>query len=195
MANKIYQIVVVILLLIIGGFLLFNQSCGQKTSKSTIDTIYVKSHDTKHTLTIKEPYPVPYKIEVPGTPGATITIPAIVDALKILIDYYTKRSYNDSIVNDSVSIYLKEEVFKNELKRLYVGYKWKAKTMVIKETKIQEKQLLFIGAEPYGNLNQFGMFASVDFDTKKALFGYGYDPFNKVHKISVKGKLRLWKKK
>lgn len=194
MLNKIKDIAIIGLLVAVLLLIIFNRGCESKQSNSTIDTVYVKATKEYHTLqTITNPKP--YIVQIPGTPGATVTIPAIVDSGAVVRDYFTKRVYNDSLMNDSVTVYLTEEVCKNELKRIKTGYRWKVPTMVIKETKVVEKQLMFLGLEPYGNLNSFGMFASADFDTKKALFGYGYDPFNKTHKISVKAKIRLWKKK
>jgi len=195
MINKIKDIIIIALSVIALLSFIFNRGCESKQSNSTIDTVYLKSTDRYHNMPFLVEVPKPYRVEIPGTQGATVTIPANVDSGAVVRDYFTKRSYNDSIVNDSLSIYLQEEVFKNELKRVKVGYRWKAPTMLIKETKVAEKQLMFIGLEPYGNLNSFGMFASADFDTKRAMYGYGYDPFNKTHKISVKAKIRLWKKK
>lgn len=195
MISKIKDIIIIALSVIALLSFIFNRGCESKQSNSTIDTIYIKSKDTYHNMPFLVEVPKPYRVEIPGTPGATITIPANVDSGAVVRDYFTKRSYNDSITNDSLSIYLQEEVYKNELKRVKVGYRWKVPTMLIKETKIVEKQLMFLGLEPYGNLNSFGMFASADFDTKKAMFGYGYDPFNRFHKVSVKAKIRLWKKK
>lgn len=187
--------------LIVIAILLLMQDCSSGTGgvSSSVDTVWIPSKDKPHKLPLPEiiEKPVPYEVQVP-VPGDTIWMPKLAtkeDTLKILADYYLKRSYNDSITNDSLSIYLQEEVYKNELKRVKIGYRWKAPTMLIKETKVVNNQLLFVGLEPYGNLNSFGMFASADFDTKKAMFGYGYDPFNKFHKISVKAKIKLWNKK
>jgi hypothetical protein len=195
--ERLYKLTILILLVVISGFLLFNQcGSGKKPDNShKIDTFYIKATNNYHEIPITIEKPVPFRVEVPGAPGATITIPTSIDSLAIIKDYFTKRIYQDSLMNDSVTIYLTEEVFKNELKRIKVGYRWKVPTMVIKETKTEVKQLLFVGVEPYGNMNRFGMFASADFDTRKALFGYGYDPFNQVHKVSVKAKINLWNKK
>lgn len=195
--ERLYKLTILILLAVICSFLLFNQcGSGKKPDEShRIDTFYIKATNNYHNIPITIEKPVPYKVEIPGTPGATITIPSSIDSLEIIKDYFTKRTYNDSLMNDSVTVYLTEEVYKNELKRLKVGYKWKVPTMVIRETKTEVKQLLFLGVEPYGNANQFGLFASGLFDTKKAAFGYGFDPFNKVHKVSIYGKINLWNKK
>jgi len=195
MINKIKDIIIIVLSLVALLSFIFNHGCEVEKQHSSIDTVYLKSTDRYHNMPFLVEVPKPYRVEIPGTPGATITIPANVDSNQVVLDYFTKRSYNDSITNDSLSIYLQEEVFKNELKRVKVGYRWKAPTMQINKTTVVEKQLMFLGLEPYGNLNSFGMFASADFDAKRMLLGYGYDPFNKTHKISVKAKIRLWKKK
>lgn len=195
MLTKIKDIAIIVLLVAVLLLMIFNRGCeDSKQSNTTIDTVYIKATKEYHTLqTITNPEP--YIVQIPGTPGATVTIPAKVDSGAVVRDYFTKRLYNDSLMNDSVTVYLTEEVCKNELKRIKVGYRWKIPTMQINKITVVEKQLLFAGLEPYGNINQFGMFVSADFDTKKALFGAGYDPFNKTFKLSVKAKIRLWKKK
>lgn len=69
------------------------------------------------------------------------------------------------------------------------------KDTIIDKLKGNNRQLLFVGLEPYGNLSKFGLYGSVILDTKKGAVGYGYDPFNKLHKVSVYAKLKLWKRK
>lgn len=189
--------------LIVIAILLLNEQCssGPGGTTSSIDTVWLPSKDKPHTITLTNTVavPKPYKVEVP-TPGDTVWMPILktkVDTAAILADYYLKRSYNDSISNDSVTIYLKENVCKNALERSYVGYRWKAPTMTIKEVVLKEKQLLFLGVEPNVNLKQleFGMYLSADFDIERALIGYGYDPYHKQHKFAVKAKLELWNKR
>lgn len=174
---------------------------GPEGVVESIDTVWLHSKDKPHSIRLPKPIsiPVPYKVEVP-TPGDTIWMPPIktkVDTLAILANYYLKRSYNDSISNDSITIYLKESVCKNELQRSHVGYRWKVPSMTIKEVVLKQKQLLYLGVEPNVNLKklEFGMYLSADIDIERALIGYGYDPYNKQHKFSVKAKLELWNKR
>jgi len=178
-----------------------NGCSGPEGLVESIDTVWMPSKDKPHTIVLTNTVsmPKPYKVEVP-TPGDTIWMPAIktkVDTLAILADYYLKRSYNDSISNDSITIYLKESVCKNELQRSQVGYRWKVPSMTIKEVVLKQKQLLYLGVEPNVNLKklEFGMYLSADIDIERALIGYGYDPYNKQHKFSVKAKLELWNKR
>ena len=189
-------------LIVIVILLLMPKGCsGPEGTVSSIDTFFTPSKDKPHNiiLTNTVSVPKPYKVEVP-TPGDTIWMPALktkVDTLAILSDYYLKRSYNDSISNDSITIYLKESVCKNELQRSQVGYRWKVPTMTIKEVVVKEKQLFFLGVEPNVNLKQldFGMYLGADFDTERALIGVAYDPYHKSYKFSVKAKLQLWNKR
>lgn len=200
--EKFYKYGFWIGLIVIAVLLFLPRNCsGPEGTVSSIDTFFTPSKDKPHTiiLTNTVSVPKPYKVEVP-VPGDTIWMPPLknkIDTLAILADYYLKRSYNDSISNDSITIYLKESVCKNELQRSHVGYRWKVPSMTIKEVVLKESQLLFLGVEPNVSLKrkEFGMYLSADFDTKKALIGYGYDPFNESHKLSVKAKIKLWNKK
>lgn len=189
--------------LIVIAILILMQNCSgeQKELVSSIDTIWIPSEDNQHSIKLPKiiEKPVPYIVEVP-TAGDTIWMPPIktkIDTLAILSDYYLKRSYNDSISNDSITIYLKESVCKNELQRSSVGYRWKVPNIAIKEVVLKQKQLLYLGVEPNVNLKklEFGMYLSADLDIERALLGYGYDPYHKQHKFSVKAKLELWNKR
>jgi hypothetical protein len=202
--EKLYKIgffaslIAIVILLLIMPF-----GCSdEKLEVSSVDTVWMPSKDKKHFIPLPHSIsvPVPYKVEVPIA-GDTIWMPPLetkMDTLAILFDYATKRHYNDSIVNDSVVIYLKEHVFKNNLFRDSIGYRWKAKSAIITKTvEERQRQLLFLGVEPNVNLKQldFGMYLSADFDTERALIGIGYDPYHKSYKFAVKAKLSLWKKR
>lgn len=178
-----------------------NGCSGPDGTVSSTDTIWTPSNDKPHTIALTNTVavPIPYEVEVP-MPGDTIWMPPLktkVDTLAILADYYLKRVYNDSISNDSITIYLKESVCKNELQRSHVGYRWKVPNMTIREVVVKQKQLLYLGVEPNVNLKklEFGMYLSADLDIERALLGYGYDPYHKQHKFSVKAKLELWNKR
>jgi len=200
--EKIYKYGFFIALIAIVVLLLMPRNCsGPQGIVSSIDTLYTPSNDNPHTISLTNTVsvPVPYKVEVP-TAGDTIWMPALktkVDTLAILADYYRKRSYNDSISNDSITIYLKESVCKNELQRSHVGYRWKVPNMTIKEVVLKQKQLLYLGVEPNVNLKklEFGMYLSADIDIERGLIGYGFDPYHQQHKLSFKAKLQLWNKK
>lgn len=180
-------------------WLMLPKGCSFNAKRSSIDTFYTPPTLITRWIVDTVEVPTPYKVESP-TPGDTFWKPALktkIDTLAILADYYLKRSYNDSISTDSITIYLKESVCKNQLQRSGVGYRWKVPTMTIKEVVVENKQLLFVGVEPNFNTKQleFGMYLCADFDTERALIGYGYDPYFKQHKFSIKAKIELGPKR
>jgi hypothetical protein len=172
--------------------------CSDRAMKHTnsIDTVYVKSNDTWHNVPFKVEVPVPYKVEVPG-PGAasTITVPAVIDSLAVVLDYYSKRYYADSIKNDSIEIRLNYACYKNQVQDMKLAYRWIAKQMIIRETNVVERQLAFIGLDIYGNTTHLGVIPSIYFDTRRGMYGGGYDPFNKYVKVGAYFKGRLWKRR
>lgn len=179
------------------AFLLFIKGCDKpdlKTEiKTKIDTFYLPGKDKIHELPVNVPTPI--YIEVP----VITEIPSIVDTAKILRDYFTKNFYNDSTKNDSVVIYYKAEVTKNILKKMQLSYRFTLPQMVIKEsttiTTTKQRQLAFIGVDLTSNRDNLGFYPSIYFDTRKAMFGAGYDPLNKSFKVGVYTKLNLWKRR
>ncbi len=188
---------IIVALTITIGILLFLRGCGKPDTiteiKTEIDTLYLPGKDSIHELPVK--VPVPYLVEVP----VITEIPAIVDTAKILRDFFTKNFYSDSTKNDSVVIYYKAEVTRNALKEIRHSYRLTIPQMVIKQTTtittVQSRQLAFIGVDLTSNGTNLGFYPSIYFDTKKAMFGGGFDPLNKSLKIGVYGKIKLWKRR
>lgn len=138
---------------------------------------------------------MPYKVEVPGIPGATITIPADVDTASIIKNYYSKNHYNDSTSNDSVKVYFSAYTHRNELKDLKLSYRITAKERLVIQTKTVEKQLLFLGLDVCSNGSNLGLYPSLYFDVRRGMIGGGYDPLNKSVKVGLYAKIKLWNKK
>lgn len=188
---------IIILLVGVIAFLLFIRGCDrpdtETESKTKIDTFYLPGKDKIHELPAKTPEPI--YIEVP----IITEIPSIVDTAKILREYFTKNFYSDSTKNDSVVVYYKAEVTMNILKSMKQSYRLTLPQMVIKEsttiTTMQSRQLAFIGVDLTSNGANLGFYPSIYFDTRKAMFGAGYDPLNKAVKVGVYTKLKLWKKR
>ncbi len=174
-------------------FLHFCDNPGGKNSLHTsIDTIYIASKDPVHNLPTKE-Y-VPYKVEVPG-PASFFTIPANIDSGAVVRDYFSKRSYQDSTGNDSVKVYFSAYTFKNELRDLKLRYRIITPTMVIREAKVVNKQLVFLGMDVCSNGRNLTVYPGFYFDLRKGMLGAGYDPFNKTVKVGGYFKLSLWSRK
>ena len=193
-----FQIVIIVLLAAILGLqtcVYVNRHIDEHDSSTNTDTVFLKPTDRWHALEV--PTPVTYRVEVPGAPGQTITIPAVIDSMAIVKDYFTKRHYQDSVKNDSISIFITETAFKNEIINRRMWYKWTAPTMVLKETKTVERQLAFAGVDILGNANTLQFIPSIYIDTRRGMFGAGVDPFAnpKIFKASFYGKLKLWKRR
>lgn len=182
-------------IILLCGILVFQflNFCSDKNIRADrkADTLYIVSKKEFHNIPIFLEKPVPFRVEVPGTPGATVTIPQAVDSALVVRLFFTKNLYFDSIVNDSIRIYLKEQVYMNELTRLSVGYRWTAPTMVLQEK--VNRQLLFAGLE--ASFPRPGLYGTAYFDTERSMYGFGYDPFNKQFKAGAFFKFQLWKKK
>lgn len=191
----IKQFLPFILLSAILIFQLLNYCSDQAVERdSQTDTLYVQSNDHFHEIPFRVEVPKPYKVEVPVlVPGATstITIPTEIDSLAVVIDYYTKRYYEDTLKNDSIEIRLRYAAYKNRIIDRQLWYKWTAKTMVLERT--VNRQLAFVGIDAV--FPEFGFYPSIYFDTKNWMYGAGIDPFKKNFKVGVYRKFSLWKKR
>jgi hypothetical protein len=104
-----------------------------------IDTVEVKVHDT--TIVYKPKWRIKKETEY-------VDIPADVDTLAILKDYYTKYSYNDTVNVDKYGTgIIKDDVTQNEIVSRQI--EWDLKIPIVKETitvKELPKNQIYIGA-------------------------------------------------
>lgn len=192
MKDKIIYIALAILAVAV--ILLGMQATKGSSNKSerTIDTLYIPFNDSWHEKLV--PYPQPYVVEVPGAPGATITIPAIIDTMAVIKDYYSKRFYRDSLKNDSIDMFVNYMVHQNKAYDVKMSYKWHLPQMIIKQTDVVRYQNLYFGLDITGAKEHFGIYPSAYLDFNKGMAGYGYDFINNYHKIGIYYKAR-WKKR
>lgn len=176
--------------------LLIMQECnptpnGVVETKTEIDTLWLPGKDSIHEVPV--PYPVPYAVH------DSFPVWRDVDTAAILADYFKKRFYNDSAYNDSVRIYYAAQVYKNSLLSMKLKYKLTLPQMVIKEsttvTETVNRQLAFIGVDLASNGQNLGFYPSIYFDTKKAMFGGGFDPLSRSLKVGVYKKVKLWRRR
>ncbi len=162
------------------------KSCNSESKTETTitrDTIWIASKDTEHNIT-PTIQPKPTYITNNYTYEAQ---QGTIDTGMILRDYFNKRGYQDTIKNDSIDIILHEEVYKNELIRKKVAYKWKAPERIVKETITKTQTMykggLFIGPEISwgykGNTNPYGIGIQCLFTKNKLGIGLAADPFQR----------------
>jgi hypothetical protein len=187
--------IVIIVLVAVIAILLLTKGCGQPKPKpdiiTKIDTTYIKSTDTVyHHLRGKTVYQ-PYSVYV------EVGVPANVDTAAILADYFMVREYADSAYNDSVKIHYSAVVNRNALKSMELSYKLTLPQMVVTKssTLTVNKQLAFIGLDLTSNGTNLGIYPSIYFDTRYAMWGAGYDPLNRSVKFGVYRKIKLWNRK
>jgi len=98
------------------GLLLIQKSCNTKECKD----IDIVSH-TVDTFYTEGPTHVEYKDSLIPSKVVHDTIPVGVDTAAILGDYFTTRTYEDSVLYDDCKFYVKEEVSLNKLKSRYTS--------------------------------------------------------------------------
>lgn len=183
-------VVIITLLVVIITLMLF-QRCEKQpiiTQTTHFDTLYFPSHDVWHSFPVIQPKP--YCVD------SFIMVPAIIDTNAVIADYFIRRSYADTIRNDSVLIFIAEQCTKNEIINRKISYKWIAKTMEVIET----KQVLppdQIGAliEPYANATHAGLFLKGIYKRNNNVFTGGYDIINKGFSIGYGRLINLPHKK
>jgi hypothetical protein len=145
------------------------------------DTIHIINR-VYDTVIITNMLPKPYPVNV----IVVDSIPAIVDTLSILKDYFAKNIYNRVLMDDSLAlITLVDTVHQNQLWGSQVQYQ-NRQPVTIHETYIihpppPQKRQLYAGAFAQGNSNYFGAGPSIILTTpNRYLYQISYDPFNKI---------------
>jgi len=174
-------------------FLFIVEKCDTVRRSDSIttktDTLYIASKDTTHDVTPAMP-PAPtyitnnYTYEAERGP---------IDTSAVIRDYFNKRGYQDTIRNDSIDIVLHEEVYKNELRRLKVAYKWKAPERIITTTTTVTNQKPAAGFYAGGFLSisreSFGTGPVVNYVYNKNNYGAGFDLVNRSIQLQYSRKL------
>lgn len=166
----------ILILGLIGAVIFLSQCNGPKPgpiknilkTETKIDTIL-------DTVVVKKPIYIP-KVD---TVIKTVEIhDTIVDTLKILGDYFSKKVYSDTIIGDSIKIHINDTIFKNSIYSRELNYTIIHPTIVIKKTKPE----LYWGFDLNGNKNQIGFIgAGLTLKTKQeTLVGMGVGVNNEL---------------
>ena len=167
--NKFYFIIIVILVVVI-----LLQKCGGGGGKvtvpkndtiTTIDTVY-------HTVTKEVATYIPkYTTKIKYIHDVTSTI----DTVFVVNDYSSKYVYNDSLKNDTLSLYINDIIFKNKLLSRNIKYTIKFPTVTINNTVIKNKNEFYTGVGLVGSntgINYFGPEFLLR-TKKKSVYGLG----------------------
>ncbi|MBX3165577.1 MAG: hypothetical protein KF900_13965 [Bacteroidetes bacterium] len=125
----------------------------------------------------------------------TLAAPSVIDTSAIILDYYTKRAYRDTVADSLISITTIDTIFNNRLARHAVSWKflkpYQTQVLTEKTTTITIKKSVngfyiapFAGYSLTGkNLYAFGFEA--DYIMPRVGFGLGFDAIN----TGVQGKI------
>ncbi len=167
--SKFYFLIIAILVIVI----LLQKSCsgGSKVNVpnndtiTTIDTVY-------HTVTKEVATYIPkYTTKIKYIHDVTSTI----DTVFVVNDYNSKYVYNDSLKNDTLSLYINDIIFKNKLLSRNIKYTIKFPTVTINNTVIKNKNEFYTGIGLVGSntgINYFGPEFLLR-TKKKSVYGLG----------------------
>jgi hypothetical protein len=150
--NNIYLIISILILMIS----LWVQRCGDgKQPSSTI--IEKRIIDTVYTEVIKE---VPTYIPQWNTIIKYVhDTTKIIDTTYVIGNYYSTYVYNDSLINDTLCLYINDSVSENKIKTRDIKYTISFPTITITDIIIQNKNEYYVGFGLIGNktsINYFG---------------------------------------
>jgi hypothetical protein len=182
---------ILIAILLVGIFFLRECSPDPKPCPPTVVVT--------HTDTIHVPVNIPFPVPFPVNHIDTFTLPADVDTVAILKDYYALNTYNRTILDDSTGhLIIHDSVTHNRLKRYSLSGHINMIVHTITITNDITKPIrnrVFFGMQIGSNLNSLMLLPTATLFTKKdkTLYSIGYDPFSKVGYIGVQFKIILKK--
>jgi hypothetical protein len=147
--NKFYFIIIVVLIIII-----LLQKCGGKD----IGKIPIGTNDTIRdtswvTVTKEIPTYIPkWKTKIEYVHDTT----KVIDTAYVIGDYYSTYYYQDSLIEDSTSIYIYDSISQNKIKSRNIKYK--SVRPIITNTVIKNKYEFYYGVGLVGSQNGINYF-------------------------------------
>lgn len=142
---------------------------------------FTEKVDSRDTTVINLP---PVSISIPPSSAPSIIyqpIPANVDSLAIVRDYFAMRSYADSSENDTVKVMVYEKVGQNKIIDRRLDWKLKIPITTVIEQHTASRRMLLIGGSVYRDSLTTGLYFNAAYKNKRDwMFIGGYDPFTKT---------------
>ncbi len=184
-------------LLIIAGLvvvIILQRSCtpgcvGEVITEEHTDTIW--GDTTPRIIEVDVPRPV--YMDTGSTRWRTLDI----DTTAILVDYFARIYYSDTITDDSTfRVIVMDTVSMNRIKHRAFSFQ-DLSPLVINTTVISKpRRKLFVGANIGSDLTSLGAGPSLLLQGRKdQTYGYSFDMLNKRHEIAFFWKISLRKKK
>jgi len=116
-------------------------------------------------------------------------VPADVDTMAILSDYYAVKTFGDTLVdNDDLFAYMRSEVSQNQLEHVSLDYSIKRPIEVVNTTNVLNpvKNILYVDGELGGNTGQFNASIGLSLiNKKKQKYSFRYDLMHKTYHIGM----------
>jgi hypothetical protein len=185
--NKFYFIIIVVLVII-----LLLQKCSGDIAKPTPpSTDTIRTTDTSYiTITKEVPTYVPkWRTKIKYIHDTT----TVIDTAYVIGDYYSTYYYKDSLIADSIRVYINDSITQNKIKLRDIKYKITIPVISNSITVVQRKNEFYAGVGLVGSQNGINYFGPelILRTKKKSVYGIG---------IGIDGNLRpnlslrtLWK--
>ena len=145
-------------------------------------------------------YMPPVNVSLPPSSNPTVIyqpIPANIDSLAVIRDYYAIRQYQDSLENDTVKIVIKESVGQNKINSRDISYRFKlpVTTTITQFVENKTRKLLVGGLVGMDSLKTSLYLGAAYQNKSDQLFIAGYNPFNKSGVVGAMLPISLRRKK
>ena len=166
--SKFYFLIIITLIIVI----LLQKSCGGgKVTVPENDTITVT--DTSYaTITKYVPTYVPkWTVKKEYIHDTTKTI----DTAYVIGDYYSTYFYTDSLISDTLHLYVNDSISQNKIQSRSLKYTLKFPTVTVTNTVIKNKNEFYIGLGLIGSKTGIGFFGPELLlrTKKKSVYGLG----------------------
>lgn len=179
------------ILLVLVGLLILQREC-QRWPEPTIinDTITIPGDPFPVLVNVGQPDPI--YVDVP------YILPAVIDTMQVIVDYFSKYHYADTLKNDtSAFIAVYEEVTGNRITNRSYSFQNRRVTQIIHNTTIlpedKERLRVYAGAMLSMTPKQsFDLGPSIYMTTPKGYgYSYAYGINEKTHTITLVWKVKL----
>ena len=130
--NKIYFVIILALIIVI-----LLQKCGGNINPVTSTNDTIRTIDTTYSIVTKE-----VKTYVPKWHTKTEYVhdtTRIIDTAYVIGDYYSTYSYQDSLITDTLKLYINDSITQNKIKSRDLKYKMVFPTVHITDVIIKNK--------------------------------------------------------
>jgi len=148
--SKFYFIIITVLIIVI-----LLQKCGGG-SKVTPSNDTIRIIDTSYIYTSKE---IPVYVPKWHTKKEYIhDTTKVIDTVYVVDDYYSTYFYKDSLVNDTIHLYINDSISQNKIYSRNLKYTIKFPTITITDIIVKNKNEFYIGLGLIGSQTGIGFF-------------------------------------